>query len=178
MNLPNIYIVCGTLLIAFGGLLATFGWSARSDLMIRNGLIKAVSSEYLIYETVILHQKIIETDQKALLKPVIYSKFHTLALEGLMSSGLFIENDKELYTRAVELHELLHELNSRFAFSEDFMRKNPQSVKMIRLKLRDGKTRKSVMIKLELFGRLLENKYGNDFTENVFVNLKEDINVQ
>ena len=68
MNLPNFYIAFGTLIIAFGGLLATHGWNARSNFVIRDSPIKAVSNEYLIYEAIILDQKIAEKNEEALSK--------------------------------------------------------------------------------------------------------------
>lgn len=174
MTLPNVYIVLGTLLIAGGGLLATYGWNSRSDMDKRNAIIKAVANEYLIYEAVILDKKIAETNEEELSKFVVYPRFHTTALESIVSSGLFMEDDKELYTRAVNLHELLHELNTHFEFIENEMRACERSIKEIRTIVRDGKTRKSVMLKIEKFGDLLERKYRVNFKENIFVPLDED----
>ena len=174
MTLPNVYIVLGALLITVGGLLATYGWNARSDLTKKNAILKAVAAEYLVYEAVILDKKITETNEEELSKFVVYPRFQTIALESVISSGLFLEEDREFYTRVVGLHELLKELNTRFTFTEREMRSNAQSIKVMRVGVRDGKTRKSVLLKLEKFRDLLENKYGVNFKENIFIPLEED----
>ena len=175
MNIPNLYIVLGTLLIAFGGLMATHGWNARSEMYKKNSMLKAVAAEYLIYETIILDPKIAETDEEKLSKFTVFPRFHTTALESAISSGLFLgEDDKELFTRAVNLHEILHEFNKRLALTEDTMKNDKTSIVEYRKKLRDGATRKSVINKLAKYGDLLENTYGANFKEKYFVTLEED----
>ena len=175
MALPNFYIILGTCLIAIGGLVATHGWNARSDMIKKNGMLKAVAAEYLVYEAVILDTKFTETNKENLFKFVVYPRFQTIALESAISSGLFLEKeDKEFYTRAVNLHEIPHELNKRISISESSMLANNNSIMTTRIKMRDGNTRKSALVKLSKFGDLLEKKYGIDFKEPYFVKLEED----
>lgn len=173
--MPNFYILIGTLLIAFGGLVATHGWNARSDMIKKNGMLKAIAAEYLVYEAVILDQKFTEKNEVELTKFVVYPRFQTIVLESAISSGLFLEKeDKEFYTRAVNLYEILHEFNKRISISEGTMLANANSIKPTRIKMRDGKTRKSALIKLSKFGDLLEKEYEINFKEPYFVALEED----
>jgi len=175
MVLPNFYIILGTLLIAVGGLVATHGWNARTDVIKKNAMLRSIAAEYLVYEAVILDKKITEKNEEELSKFVVYPRFQTIALESAISSGLFLEKeDKEFYTRAVNLHELLHEFNKRLTFTENEMRANPASIKTMRIKVGDGQTRKSVLVKLEKFGDLIENKYQINFKEKYFIDLEED----
>lgn len=147
MAFPNLYIILGTLLIAIGGLVATHGWNARSDMIKKNGMLKAVAAEYLVYEAVILDKKFTETNEEDLVKFVVYPRFQTIVLESAISSGLFLEKeDKEFYTRAVNLHEILHELNKRISISEGAMLANANLIKATRVKMRDGKSRKSALV--------------------------------
>ncbi len=176
MTLPNYYIILGTLFIAVGGLMATHGWNMRSDFIKKNSMIKAVAAEYLVYEAVIHDKKFTETDEKKLSKFVIYPRFQTTVLESVIASGLFSgKEDKELFTRAVNLHELIQEINKRLEITESNMMANAQSIKSWREKVRDGALRKSVLAKLVRFADLLANKYRVDFKDICFIPLEEDL---
>ena len=175
MNIPNWYIICGTVLITIGGLVATHGWNARSDMLRKASILKAASAEYLTYEAIILDSKFVETNEELLSQFTVFPRFHTIALESAISSGLFLDkNDREVFTRAVNLHELLHEFNKRLTITEDTIKNDKTSILKFRIRLRDGATRNSIISKLTQYGALLETKYGINFKEEYFVTLEED----
>jgi len=45
---PNTLIIAGTLLIAIGGIAATYGWNARTEVAQKKGLIRSVAAELLV----------------------------------------------------------------------------------------------------------------------------------
>lgn len=175
MNTPNLLIVTGLLVIAGGGYLATYGWNAKSQEAQKSGMVRGVAAELLMNVSVIRDPKFAETDEEELSKFVIFPRMQMTALEGSISSGLFLEEQDRLYlTRAVGLRELLNDFNLRLSFTEFQMAINTENIALHRTKLRDGAVRAQVMSKLQKLGQLLMSKYGVKESDRFFVTLKED----
>ena len=175
MSTPNLLIVIGTILIAAGGLLATYGWNARSQEAQKSGLVRGVAAELLMNLSVISDPKFTETDEEKLSQFVIFPRLQITALEAAVSSGLFLNEQDRLYlTRVVNLRELLNDFNLRLNFTELQMGNNRENITLHRTKLRDGKVRTQVMLKLQKLGQLLMSKYGVKESDRFFVTLEED----
>ena len=175
MYMPNLQIIIGTVLIAVGGILATYGWTARTEASQKSAMIKAVAAELLINLALIDDPKIAETDEKKLSKSVFFPRMQTSTLKGALASGLFLtKRDRLFFTRASDLNELLDGFNDRLIVTQNQMMENPKNIKIWRTQLRDGKTRKQVILKLTKFGALLVSDYGVKESEYFFVPLGED----
>lgn len=173
--MPNLFIIVGTLLIAVGGVVATYGWNARTELAQKAGIVRAVAAELLMNIVVTNDRKIIETDEKKLSAFVMFPRVQTAALEGAIASGLFLEEKDRLFlTRAANLHELLLGFNQRLSFTEEKMSSDPKNAKMFRTQLRDGAVRQQLSLKLKKFGELLISDYRIQETDSFFVKLEED----
>ena len=173
--MPNILILLGTLLIAIGAIVATYGWNARTEAAQRSGMIKAVAAEWMMNVQVLNDKSISEPDDAQLSKWVLFPRTRTIALEGAIASGLFLdERDREFFTRASHLHELLIGFNQRLSFTEDRMSNHPDQIVTIRKKLRDGVVRGQVTNNLKLFGELLISKYGISRDQRFFLELKDN----
>lgn len=173
--MPNFLIVVGTLLIAVGGIIATYGWNAKTEAAQKAAIIRAVAAEYMINVAVINDQKFIETDEKKLCTFAMFPRVQSAALEGAVASGLFLEEKDRLFlTRAANLHELLLGFNQRLSYTEDQMTNRPGMTKLLRTKLRDGAFRQQLSLKLMKFGELLVSSYGIKQTDTFFVTLEED----
>jgi len=173
--MPNILILLGTLLIAIGGILATYGWNASTEAAQGSAMIKAVAAEWLMNANVMNDKSISEPDDAQLSKFVMFPRTRTAALEGAIASGLFLdERDREFFTRASRLHELLTGFNQRLSFTEERMSNHPDQIVTIRTKLRDGAVRRQVIDNLKLFGELLISKYGITRDQRFFVELKDN----
>lgn len=175
MNWPNFLVVLGTLMIAGGGFIATYGWNAKTEYAQRERLIKAITAELVINLSAIRDRKFAETDKSKLAEFVIFPRMKTVTLEGAIASGLFRrEKDREFLTRVSRVHELLISFNQRLSFMEDRMVNDPTHISVYREKLREGATRKQVLIHLIAFAKLLKSEYGVRGDEELFVELKED----
>ena len=178
MGTPNLLIAIGAILIAAGGYLATYGWNTRSQEAQKSGMVRSVAAEWLINMSVINDPKFAETDERELSQFVIFPRMQLTALEGTISSGLFLNEKDRLYlTRAVDLNEFLTTFNLRLSFTESQMGNNRGDIRSFRTTLRDGATRTQLMIKLKKFGELLMSEYGVKESDRFFVPLEEDANL-
>jgi hypothetical protein len=172
--MPNLLILVGTLLIAVGGIVATYGWNAKTEAAQKAGMIRAVAAELTMNLSIINDQAIVEPDDKKLSAFVMFPRMLTTALEGAISSGLFLqEKDRLFLTRAANLHELLLGFNQRLRFTEEQMATNQEMGTQLRTKLRDGVVRQQVSTKLKKFAELLISDYGIKETDKFFVVLEE-----
>lgn len=121
-NYPLIPIVFGTLFLAGGGLLATWGWNAWSSAQIRSTLqeteqarilqqrtamLQTLGAEYRANSSVLQHSAYSQptTDRGSL---VIFPPFHADALRAAISSGLFAgPADRELFWAIVNLQQAI-----------------------------------------------------------------------
>ena len=174
MAIPNFAIVLGILLVAMGGVVATYGWNARTEVTQRNGMIRAIAAETLVNASVFRDPKFSETNEDKLKKFTLFPRMRTAALEGAIASGLFLgENDREFLTRAVNLAGLLDAFNRGLSFTEDTMSNRASEIPSFRKKLRDGKARKHLGARLQKFGELLMSDYGVKSGDTFFVKLED-----
>ena len=173
---PNILIALGALLIAVGGVMATHGWNARTEVAQREGLVRAVAAELLVNLEIVSDSKFTEKDQDKLEKFVVFPRMQTVALESAIASGLFLlESDRLLLTRLTGLRQILMDFNQRLSITETQMGNlTAEKIYVYRVKLRDGRTRKSIENKLALLGKLLIKKYDINPDGQFFVQLDED----
>lgn len=172
---PNTLIGIGTLLIALGGFVATHGWNAKANAGIRDGLIRGAAAELLVNQAIVSDQKFAEQDDARLAEFVVFPRLQSVALEGAIASGAFLEKtDRVLLTRMTGLREIIHEFNNRLSITESQMASDVRNIRTLRLRLRDGRTRASVVLKLRLFGDLLVDGYGISRDDFFFVELDED----
>ena len=175
MSMPTLLILFGTVLIAVGGILATYGWNARTEEVQKSAMVRSVAAELLMNISVINDPKFTETDENKLSQFVIFPRMQITALESAISSGFFLsERDRLFMTRVVGLHERLNGYNLRLSFTEFQMANNPRNITTFRTKVRDGVTRTQVISKLEIFAKLLLSDYGIKESDVFFVTLEED----
>ncbi len=175
MSLPTIQILLGTLLLAGGGLLATYGWNAKFEADRKSAMVRSVGAELLVNSAVVRDPMFTETDDKKLSLFVMFPRVSIAVLEGAISSGLFLkEDDRPFFTRAANLRELLTQFNVHLTFTETEMSFKPQHITAYRTKLRDGKTREQLTNKLKIFGKLLVSDYGIRESDVFFVPLEEE----
>ncbi len=170
---PNTLIVVGTLLIAGGGIIATHGWNERTNALQRKGLIQAVAAELMVNIQVVSDPKFTETDAARLQEYVVFPRTQTIALEAAIASGQFLApQDRLLFTRLVNLAELLAEFNNRLSITEAQTASLPSPDRVaFRAKLRDGKIRATIDEGLKKLGQLLMSDYGIDASAQFFVEL-------
>lgn len=89
--MPNILIALGTLLVAAGGIIATYGWNARSAAREKSEMIKAVAAEWMMNVGVVNDKSICELDDAELANFVIFPRTRKVALEGAVAGGYFLE---------------------------------------------------------------------------------------
>lgn len=176
MTLPNVMITIGTLFIAIGGFLATHGWSARTEAVQKDGLIRAVAAELMLNIQIVSDQKFIEDNKLKLEEFVIFLRAQTVALEGAIASGIFLsEVDRELLTRFTNLRELLSEFNQRLTFTESqILQQTPKTRATTRASVGDSPLRSGIDSKLRVLGQLLVASYGISTNDRFFVELEED----
>jgi len=169
-------IVGGTLLIAIGGLLATFGWNSHADDARRHGLVEQIAAELTVNLNVASDPKFVENDPEELKEYVVYPRFQIVALDAAIASGLFLENaDRELLTRISGVSELLRDFNNRLNITEAQTAGASQADRVVwRTTLRDGETRKGIDQRLKSLGALLLQEYGIKEDRQFFVELADD----
>ena len=175
MNMPTLWIIIGTVLFAGGGLLVTYGWNAKTEEGKKSAMVKSVAAEWLGNLNTIHNPMFTETDEEKLSQFVVFPRMNMTAIEGAISSGLFLkEEDRLLLTRVVNIHELLTQFNLRLNLTETEMKNKPHYITLIRTTLRDGATRTQLVSKLKIFGKLLMSDYGMKESDVFFVTLEED----
>jgi hypothetical protein len=168
-------IAVGAVFASLGGLAATYGWNSWTGESHKASMVRAVAAEWLANVSVINDPKIAETDDALLSKFVMFPRLQTTALEGAVSSGLFLrEADRLFLTRASNLIELARSFNRGLDFTEQWTASHPNDIKKFRFKLRNGATRHQVADKLARFGKLLMSDYGVRESNQFFVDLEED----
>jgi len=175
MNTANSLIAAGTLLIAIGGIMATYGWNARTDIARKSSIVRSVAAEWVVNTAVIEDEKLSGYDENKLSQFAVFPRMMTTNLGAALASGLFLhEKDRLFLTRAANLHELLLGFNQRLQFTEERMAASSKDIRVFRTKLRDGKVRQQLLIKLTKFGELLISDYGVKSSHIFFVPLDED----
>ena len=175
MSAPAIQILLGTLLLAGGGLLATYGWNAKFEADKKSAIVRSVAAELLGNTAVLKNPDFAETDDEKLSQFVVFPRVNIAVLEGAISSGLFLKDeDRLLFTRVVNIRELLTQFNLRLSLTETEMINRPQNIKLWRTKLRDGATRNQIAIKLKKLADLLMSNYDLKESDVFFVPLEED----
>jgi hypothetical protein len=165
----NLLIAIGTLLIALGGLVATYGWDMRSSMDTRRmlneraetdraqrraALIRALGAECLVNTHLLETPPIDEQDPELVTKYVPYPRMHTTALTSAIASGAFASAwDREIFTSIVQIQEHLNEFNDRLNMTETQMTQG--HVEMWRTTLRDGAALDTVRVRLKRFLDLL-----------------------
>ncbi len=175
VSTPTLQTAFWIILIAAGGIVATHGWNARSEEAQKSGMVKSVAAELLFNSSAINNPTFVETDENKLSKLVIFPRMRITALEGAISSGLFLNEKDRLYlTRATDLLDILVGFNHRLSLTELQMANRQRDIKLFRTGLRDGVVRAQVISKLIKFGQLLMSEYGVKESDRFFVTLEED----
>ena len=155
--------------------MATYGWVLFSEERQKSAMVKSLAAEWLLNSQAIGDPPLAETDAAKLSQYVIFPRMKIAALEGAISSGLFLEKeDRVFYTRATNLRDIAVDFNLRLSGVESNMVENPGKITEIRTMARDGLTRKQINFKLKKFAELLVSQYGVDGHERFFVTLEED----
>ena len=66
MGAPIFWIIFGTVLIAVGGVLATYGWNAKTEEAQKSAMVRSVAAELLVNIAVVKDPMFTETDEKKL----------------------------------------------------------------------------------------------------------------
>ena len=174
MIIPHFIIVLGTILIAVGGVLATYGWNMKTVASQRHGIIRAVTAESLDNSDVLMKRVFTEKNDNKLSTFVLFPRMQTTALDGAIASGLFCSNkDREFLTRVVGLRNALVEFNDRLSFTEHWMSQKPEEIAPLRKILRDGPMRTIILKKYKAFALLLMAKYGVKGEERFYMKLED-----
>src|SRR4051794_18693997 len=103
MGKATLAILFGTLLIAGGGALATWGWNERSSTdtkrMLferaeaevsarRTAMLRTLTAEFVFNSNVLKDPQFSETDPEELKKFVVFPKVQATALQSVISSGV------------------------------------------------------------------------------------------
>ncbi len=185
---PTFLILLGTVLIAVGGVVATYGWNLRSSLRTsrmleesrareletkRGAMVRTAMAELLMNVKVISNPIFHEEDESKLSEFVVLPRFHTEALAAMMASGLFLEErDRALFTRVADLLSKLHDCNRRMATSEQCMQFSPkEKIAEVRRQIREGRVLRDRRAELVAFGRLLMTQYGIAESDEFFVDI-------
>jgi hypothetical protein len=132
---PNSLIIIGTLLIAVGGMVATYGWNQQSEQAKRVALIRAVAAETMANASVIQSPEVSEHGDKFVVLP----RTRTIAIDAAIASGLFnTESDRPFFTRASRMSNYLHAFNRALTSTEQQMMEHSKDVPMWRKKLSEG----------------------------------------
>lgn len=174
MMLANLLIALGTLLLAFGGVIATAGWNARGVAAERDGMIRAVAGETLVNSNIFRDPVFTDNDDEKLARFTLFPRMQTAALEGAIASGNFVgEKDRVFFTRAVDLKERLEDFNQRLSFSEARMADSPSEVLSLRKKLRDSAVRRDLGQRISKLGKLLMSEYEVRSDDTFFVEIED-----
>ncbi len=71
---PNTLIAVGALLIAIGGVMATHGWNARTEIAQKEGRIRSVAAELLVNLEIVSDLKFVGKDDEQLTKFVVFPR--------------------------------------------------------------------------------------------------------
>lgn len=88
-------ITLGAILIALGGILGTYGWQRKSQDDQKTNLIRSVAAEMLLNMNILDDVAYTETNTTKLSKFVVFPRLKTTALEGAISSGLFLQRKRQ-----------------------------------------------------------------------------------
>lgn len=172
-----LYIAIGTLLIAIGGLMATYGWNLKTSKEIKGSLeesrihevelqrewiIKTVFLETITNLIIIHDSKFTETDEKKLSKFVVYPRLRTAALTSVLESALFLEKRHRRFFDVVSwMIGQLNHFNHRIGLIEDIMRRapTPERILSLRKSLRDSPTMLDINKNHETFLTVLSGQY-------------------
>jgi hypothetical protein len=168
------YIVLGTALIGAGGLILTHGWNLRSSVQNREALIEArsqerehqrtvilrtLAAEYLTNTTALSNSVFDETDEELLRAYVIYPRLQSNGLTAALASGLFThEEDRELFTRIVNLAAIVDSFNHRLLLTQQQM-VGTVTTALWRRRMRDGVVLQQARTGVAEFGQLLLEDY-------------------
>jgi hypothetical protein len=152
MAKANLLIAFGTLLIALGGIVATFGWSMRSTIETRSvleaeraatiqsqrrAMFRTLAAELSLNAEVLTNEVFHETDEAKLAKFVMLPRLQHSALESAIASGLFAtQADTSLYSIIVRLLQQTQDFNNRLAEFQTLMTRG--DVRQLRTKFRES----------------------------------------
>lgn len=159
-------IILGTLFIAGGGLMATYGWNLRSSKEIqasleqsrihelelrRLGIIKTVLLEIGGNISIIQLKVFTETDEKKLSKYAVYPRLWTEALSSVIESTLFLEDkSRKLFDGVLKLLSTLTDFNNTLELGNSMTQKaSPIKIAYYRKGIRDGVLMQSVRMGLK-----------------------------
>jgi hypothetical protein len=159
---PILMIALGTVLIAFGGVVATKGWHDRNFAAQRKRLVRSVAFEVALDMDMLENPVFDEPNEQNLTKFTLLPRMQTSTLAAAIGSGvLFEERDILLLANITELYELLNHFNRLLALTEDEMAKSqPSRIAEWRKKMRDGKVRTNLRGKFDQTCELLAKDYG------------------
>ncbi len=124
LNHPWVAVTVGTLLVASGGLLATWGWNRSSELKSRENLITAVAQEWrlndqMINEALSIARRWNGREEK---ENFSYRPLKTARLNALISSGIFGE-ERASFVSAAQNNEIA--IGDMMAYLRIAGRRNP-----------------------------------------------------
>lgn len=167
-------ILFGVTILSVGGICTTYGWESKFSNDQKKAIIRSVASEIMININIVRDEKfnVNNLDSAGF---VIYPRFSCIALESIITSGLFNgEIDKELYTRVFEMVELVNSFNHRLDFIENMLMKaSKDDIVSTRIKLRDSAFRTQILSQSKELGYLLIDKYGISYNDSFFLDLKD-----
>lgn len=122
MQHPWIAIVLGTVLVAVGGLVATWGWNRTSELEQRSNLVIAAVREWqfndrMASEAVSLARR---WNDRAEGENFSYQSFKAFRLNAFISSGFFGEGEKPVFDAAREYETSIGDFNAGLRIAERF----------------------------------------------------------
>jgi len=177
----SFFLFIGLIFLVAGGFLSTFYWNKyfhqQEFESRRETMIKVLAAEFLINKSTYEDSTYREPNDEKLKKFVVFPKFRTNVLQEAISSGLFIlENDKVLFTEITHIHSMLLTLNDMINLTQFQIMYNssPDSIKSVRMRIRDGATMSSVKLNLEIYRKLLlSTGVVNDSTSFYLENQKD-----
>jgi len=185
----NLLIFLGTVLIAIGGVTATYGWNKNSSSETRkiiasnqmeemesrkSSMLKAFHAELLNNFHIITSKRINPDNDEELSKFAFYGRLESSVLSSLISSGLFVEkSDRLLLTYLVDLNNRINDLNNRFGYIESTILNRPKSALEYRKAMKESEAIKVTSIRMTNIAKLLEQKYEVDLDASYFYNLDQ-----
>jgi hypothetical protein len=151
-------ILGGALVVAFGGLVVTYGWNQRTVSLQRLAFARSVATE-LVTNLEILEDKTFQPNQAAdVHQIVLFPRLLTTALSGAIANGVFASNP-DVFSQAVRLAQRLGAFNRRLSYAENAMTSAPSSAATYRTLLRDS-LRPEIRDELLRLLQLLKSTYG------------------
>ncbi len=181
MDRSLLLIALGTLLIATGGVIATYGWDlkssadtramladrARLDFNTRRvAVLRTLAGELIVNSRILDNPPIAETDPAKLSTFAPLPRLQMTGLSSAVASGIFAgPEEQEMFAAVLGLLDHLSDLNARIQFTETQMLRG--DIAVVRVKLRDGAIRRQTRALLADFARLLATN-GVDPNERFF----------